>query len=198
LVRPGRRVHVGQRLLFGAGALTAEVLERTSTGERVVRLRAQGGDVAGAVGRLGSVPLPPYIHKPLADGGRYQTVYAREPGSAAAPTAGLHFTPELLAALEARGIETVFVTLHIGLDTFRPIAEESLDQHVMHSEEIEVSAATAARVNAARRAGGRIVAGGTTAGRTLESVAALTPEQGEGELVAPYPGRTGRLLRPSH
>src|SRR5258708_29316062 len=115
------------------------------------------------------MPLPPSIRTPLADAERYQTVYARTPGSAAAPTAGLHFTPELLARLAARGIGTAFVTLHIGLDTFRPIGEEQLDQHVMHSEEIELGAETAARINETRARGGRIVAVGTTAGRPLEA-----------------------------
>ncbi|HST89328.1 MAG TPA: tRNA preQ1(34) S-adenosylmethionine ribosyltransferase-isomerase QueA [Ktedonobacterales bacterium] len=207
LVRPGRRIHSGQRLIFGDGALAAEVLDRTPTAGRIVRLSAADGDVAGAVARIGSVPLPPYIHTPLADAERYQTVYAREPGSAAAPTAGLHFTPELLAALEDAGVETTFVTLHIGLDTFRPIAEENLDTHAMHSEAIELGDAAAARINATRVAGGRIVAVGTTAVRTLEAVAGLTAarrEPGEApdaalvELVEPYAGRTALFIRPGH
>jgi S-adenosylmethionine:tRNA ribosyltransferase-isomerase len=198
LVRPGRRVHAGQQLVFGEGALTAEVGERTAAGGRVVRLAAPDGDVAGALQRLGSVPLPPYISAPLADAERYQTVYARAPGSAAAPTAGLHFTPELLAALEARGMGTAFVTLHIGLDTFRPIAEKTLDEHAMHSEEIEVSPAAAERINATRAAGGRIVAVGTTAVRTLESAAAVAEERGETGPVAPYRGRTSLFIRPGY
>jgi S-adenosylmethionine:tRNA ribosyltransferase-isomerase len=204
LVKPGRRLHEGQRIVFAEGALAAEVGERTPSGGRIVRLSAREGDAAGALARIGSMPLPPYIHTPLRDAERYQTVYAREPGSAAAPTAGLHFTPELLAELERRGIATVFVTLHIGLDTFRPIGEENLDQHAMHSEEIELSAETAARINATRAAGGRIVAVGTTAVRTLEAVAELaevrradgTVEQDE--LVVPYRGRTALFLRPGH
>ncbi|HKB49491.1 MAG TPA: S-adenosylmethionine:tRNA ribosyltransferase-isomerase, partial [Ktedonobacterales bacterium] len=144
------------------------------------------------------------IHTPLADAERYQTVYARTPGSAAAPTAGLHFTPELLARLAARDIGTAFVTLHIGLDTFRPIGEEQLDQHVMHSEEIELGAETAARINETRARGGRIVAVGTTAVRTLEAVAQDTEERrarGEGEgaaVVEPYRGRTALFIRPGH
>jgi S-adenosylmethionine:tRNA ribosyltransferase-isomerase len=203
LVKPGRRLHEGQRIVFGEGALAAEVGERTPSGGRIVRLSARTGDVAGALARIGSMPLPPYIHTPLRDAERYQTVYAREPGSAAAPTAGLHFTPELLAELERRGIATVFVTLHIGLDTFRPIGEENLDQHAMHSEEIELSAETAAHINATRAAGGRIVAVGTTAVRTLEAVAALAAERregstGPGELVVPYRGRTSLFIRPGH
>lgn len=204
LVRPGRRIHEGQRLTFGDGVLVAEVLARTPSGGRVVRLTARDGDVARTLSEVGSMPLPPYIHEPLADAERYQTVYARRPGSAAAPTAGLHFTPELLASLEARGIGTAFVTLHIGLDTFRPIAEDQLDKHEMHSEEIEVDEATAERINATRAAGGRIVAVGTTAVRTLESVAALAEEQRErGEapgdaIVVPYRGRTSVFIQPGY
>jgi len=209
LVRPGRRVHDGQRIAFGGGLLIAEVLSRTASGGRIVRLSTREGTVAEAVARLGSMPLPPYIHAPLADPERYQTVYAREPGSAAAPTAGLHFTSELLAALEARDIGTAFVTLHIGLDTFRPVEKERLDEHTMHSEEIELDAATAARVNSTRVAGGRIVAVGTTAVRVLESVAALTAERqtaerqaagelAQGQVVMPYRGRTALFIRPGH
>ncbi|WIG58258.1 MAG: S-adenosylmethionine:tRNA ribosyltransferase-isomerase [Ktedonobacterales bacterium] len=227
LVRPGKRIHAGQRLIFGDGALLAETLSTTPAGGRIVRLIPRTGSVAEALAAYGAMPLPPYIHEPLADTERYQTVYAREPGSAAAPTAGLHFTPELLAALETQGIGTAFVTLHIGLDTFRPIAEDDLTDHKMHSEEIELTAATAARINSTRAAGGRIVAVGTTAVRTLESVAALTAAQrgqinstgipsaipsdivAEGErdarteadnsaLVMPYRGRTSLFIQPGY
>ncbi|HEX5158066.1 MAG TPA: tRNA preQ1(34) S-adenosylmethionine ribosyltransferase-isomerase QueA [Ktedonobacterales bacterium] len=202
LVRPGRRLRAGQRVLFGDGLLTAEILDRTLSGGRIVHLATREGAVADAIARVGTVPLPPYIHAPLADSERYQTVYARLPGSAAAPTAGLHFTPELLTSLTARGIGLATVTLHIGLDTFRPIDEDDLETHVMHSEEIELDAEAAEKINATR-AGGRIVAVGTTSVRVLESVAALTAEQREhGELtdsdalVAPYRGRTSLFLRP--
>ncbi len=209
LARPGRRVHEGQRIVFGEGALLAHIGERTPSGGRIVRFEARESDVASMLARLGTVPLPPYIHEPLRDAERYQTVYAREPGSAAAPTAGLHFTPELLVELERRGVASTFVTLHIGLDTFRPIEEENLDQHAMHSEEIEMSAATAARINATRAAGGRIVAVGTTAVRTLEAVAAMKPTHQAAErrvdgtstpdeLVIPYRGRTSLFIRPGH
>lgn len=204
LVRPGRRVHEGHRLTFGDGALAAEVCERTPAGGRIVRFTAPDGDVTGALARLGSMPLPPYIHEPLADSERYQTVYAREPGSAAAPTAGLHFTPELLARLERQGVGTAFVTLHIGLDTFRPIGEEDLDKHAMHSEEIEMDAETAARINETRAHDGRVVAVGTTAVRTLEAVGELAAERvAAGELPAgtvamPYRGRTSLFIRPGH
>lgn len=204
LVRPGRRIHEGQRLLFGDGALVAEVGVRTPSGGRIVRLTTQEGSVAGTLERLGRMPLPPYIHTALEDQERYQTVYARQPGSAAAPTAGLHFTPDLLHQIEARGVGIAFVTLHIGLDTFRPIGEENLDTHTMHSEEIELDAATAERINATRSAGGRIVAVGTTAVRTLEAVAALTAEQAsretaqEGMIVSPFRGRTSLFIRPGY
>lgn len=203
LVRPGRRLRAGQRVLFGAGMLTAEILDRTASGGRIVHLVAREGSVADAVAHIGTVPLPPYIHTPLADAERYQTIYARQPGSAAAPTAGLHFTPELLAALSARGIDLATVTLHIGLDTFRPIEEDDLERHVMHSEEIELDAEAAARINATRASGGRIVAVGTTSVRVLESVAALTEErratgslEDASALVMPWCGRTSLFLRP--
>ncbi|HET8907154.1 MAG TPA: tRNA preQ1(34) S-adenosylmethionine ribosyltransferase-isomerase QueA [Ktedonobacterales bacterium] len=203
LVRPGRRLRSGQRLVFGDGILTAEILDRTPSGGRIVHLSARDGTVSEAVRHVGIVPLPPYIHTPLADSERYQTVYAREPGSAAAPTAGLHFTSELLSSLTARGIGLATVTLHIGLDTFRPIEEADLDQHTMHSEEIELDASAAAKINATRREGGRIVAVGTTSVRVLESVAAITAElKQRGEvmdadaLVTPWRGRTSLFLRP--
>jgi S-adenosylmethionine:tRNA ribosyltransferase-isomerase len=150
------------------------------------------------------VPLPPYIRAPLRDAERYQTVYARQPGSAAAPTAGLHFTPELLAQVQDQGVGLAFVTLHIGLDTFRPVEVDQLDEHTMHSEELELDAATAERINATRAAGGRVVAVGTTSVRVLESVAALTAErQAAGELagedvVAPYRGRTSLFIQPGY
>ncbi len=203
LVRPGRRLRAGQRVVFGDGALIAEILDRTPAGGRIAHLIAAEEPVAEAIARVGAVPLPPYIHTPLANAERYQTVYAREPGSAAAPTAGLHFTPELLASLMAQGIGMVTVTLHIGLDTFRPIEETNLDQHVMHSEEIELNAEAAAKINATRAAGGRIVAVGTTSVRVLESVAEITAAmKASGELadpdalVTPWRGRTSLFLRP--
>jgi S-adenosylmethionine:tRNA ribosyltransferase-isomerase len=200
LVRPGRRIHEGGSIIFGEGILTAAVLARTPSGGRLLRLEAQSGDVPRAIEQLGSVPLPPYIHQPLTNTERYQTVYARQPGSAAAPTAGLHFTRELLENLGEQGIGQAFVTLHIGLDTFRPIGEDNLKDHTMHSEEIEVDGETADRINAARAAGGRIIAVGTTAVRTLESVAervAAHPEVGAGTgVVEPFRGRTSLFLRP--
>jgi S-adenosylmethionine:tRNA ribosyltransferase-isomerase len=220
LVRPGRSIRDGLQITFGDGTLRAEVLCRTPSSARIIRLTALDGDVPAAIRQLGTMPLPPYISSPLADAERYQTVYARRPGSAAAPTAGLHFTHPLLRQLQERGIDTAFVTLHIGLDTFRPISVDRLEEHTMHSEEIEIDAETAARINAAHSAGGRIVAVGTTAVRTLESVAELvatggiagevhttgseshaagSPEKsrsGGDDIVAPYLGRTSLFLRP--
>ncbi|HEX8994838.1 MAG TPA: tRNA preQ1(34) S-adenosylmethionine ribosyltransferase-isomerase QueA [Ktedonobacterales bacterium] len=200
LVRPGKRIHAGQRLSFGDGALVAEVLEPTAPGGRVVRLIAREGSVAEAVARVGVTPLPPYIHERLADTERYQTVYAREPGSAAAPTAGLHFTTDLLSRVEAMGVGVTYVTLHIGLDTFRPVEKDDLSDHVMHSEEIEVSEAAAERINATRAAGGRIIAVGTTSVRTLEAVAELAAERdGAGaQVVVPYYGRTRLFITPGY
>jgi S-adenosylmethionine:tRNA ribosyltransferase-isomerase len=200
LVRPGRRIREGQRLLFGDGALEAEVLDRTPSGGRLVRLTARDGDVPAALARTGTMPLPPYIHEPLSDPERYQTVYARVPGSAAAPTAGLHFTPELMADLESKGVDVVYVTLHIGLDTFRPIEESDAATHHIHTEEIELDEPAAERINATRAAGGRIVAVGTTAVRVLESAAATeTMRSGAGgPVVAPYRGRTGLYIVPGH
>jgi S-adenosylmethionine:tRNA ribosyltransferase-isomerase len=201
LVRPGRRIKEGQRLAFGNGDLTAEVLDRTPAGGRIVRLTAAAGEVVATLARVGSVPLPPYIHAPLADPERYQTVYASVPGSAAAPTAGLHFTPALLAELGARGIEIAYVTLHIGLDTFRPVEEDDAAQHHIHTEEIELDESTAARVNATRAAGGRIVAVGTTAVRVLESAAALAAHQeraGDHAVVVPFRGRTSLYIMPGY
>jgi len=198
LVKPGRRVHAGQQLSFGEGALLADVLETTPSGGRVIRLTAREGTVAEAVERIGVTPLPPYIHEPLADAERYQTVYARDPGSAAAPTAGLHFTTELLAQVEAMGVGVAYVTLHIGLDTFRPVEKDDLSEHVMHSEEIELTEATAARINATRASGGRIIAVGTTSVRTLEAVAQLAAEAGAEGVVTPYRGRTRLFITPGY
>lgn len=196
LVRPGRRIREGQELVFGeAGAeaaplLTARVLARTEAGGRIVQFLPTASEpLEATLSRLGTMPLPPYIHTRLADPERYQTVYAREPGSAAAPTAGLHFTPELLARLGAQGVETAFVLLHVGLDTFRPVEVEEISEHKMHSEAIELDAATAAQINAARERGGRIVAVGTTSVRVLESLPETDPVQ-------PYQGRTSLFITP--
>lgn len=193
LVRPGRRLRAGHVVALGAD-LTAEIGPATPAGGRFVRLLAAGRDDPALVGArlhaLGEMPLPPYIHAALADRERYQTVYARDEGSAAAPTAGLHFTPELIARLAAQGIPLVTVSLHVGLDTFRPVEEADLRDHHIHGETIALNAATAAAINATRARGGRIVAVGTTTVRTLESVAA------RGLPLQPFAGRTELYILP--
>ncbi|HIE53345.1 MAG TPA: tRNA preQ1(34) S-adenosylmethionine ribosyltransferase-isomerase QueA [Armatimonadetes bacterium] len=169
LVRPSRRLKPGTRVVFGEGQLVAEALERTSAGWRMRFDPAEA--VRQWLPHLGETPLPPYIKRRLQDPDRYQTVYAAQNGSAAAPTAGLHFTPELLQQLQAQGVVCVFLTLHIGLDTFRPIKAECVEEHSMHSEYYEIPAETAAAINAARTQGKRVVAVGTTCVRALESAA---------------------------
>jgi S-adenosylmethionine:tRNA ribosyltransferase-isomerase len=167
----GRRVREGTRLAFsGPDGTTIEgtVIEVGDEAERVVRFDAP---LSPLLDRVGEVPLPPYIHVPLNDPERYQTVYAREPGSAAAPTAGLHFTPELLIALRKRGILMAYCTLHIGLDTFLPVREEAIEDHKMHTERAILDAEDARLINEAKLAGGRVVAVGTTSVRTLETAA---------------------------
>jgi S-adenosylmethionine:tRNA ribosyltransferase-isomerase len=145
--------------------------------------------------RAGHTPLPPYIHTPLADAGRYQTVYARSPGSAAAPTAGLHFTPPLLQSLQAQGVALAHLTLHVGLDTFAPVTEESPQEHRIHTEWCQLTAEAAAAINQARSQGGRVVAVGTTSVRTLESAAQAAPP---GQAVAPLDGPTGLYILPGY
>ena len=171
LVRPGRRLKAGTRLSFGNGALTAQVLEVCENGNRLVRFQYEGIFLE-TLERLGKMPLPPYIKAELADPERYQTVYSRAVGSAAAPTAGLHFTKELLAQVEAMGVTVCYVTLHVGLGTFRPVKEEEITDHEMHAEYCMISAETAEAINATKRAGGRVICVGTTSCRTIESWAA--------------------------
>ena len=171
LTRPGRKTPVGTKLYFGDGKLSGEVVEAVSDGNKRIRFSYEGIFLE-VLERLGRVPLPPYIKAELNDPERYQTVYARSPGSAAAPTAGLHFTPELLRQLQEKGVELCYVTLHVGLGTFRPVKEEEIEGHEMHSEFCIIPAETAERINAAKREGRRIVSVGTTSCRTLEAVAA--------------------------
>ena len=177
LVRPGRRMPVGARLRFGEGdgAVWGEVVDRTPAGTRWFRFSDEA-----ALLRLGHAPLPPYIRETPADPERYQTVYARTPGSAAAPTAGLHFTPDLMARLERQGVGMAFITLHIGLDTFRPVREDDPTAHPIHREAFEVPEATARRINETKALGGRVVAVGTTAVRTLEQAARWSSGGGKG------------------
>lgn len=170
LVRPGKKLQVGARINF-SDELSCEVIEHTDFGGRVVRFKYEG-IFEEILDRLGETPLPPYITAPLEDKERYQTVYNRERGSAAAPTAGLHFTKELLAKIKELGCEEVFVTLHVGLGTFRPVSEENIEDHKMHKEFYTVSQEAADAINKAKAEGRRIIAVGTTAVRTLESAGA--------------------------
>jgi S-adenosylmethionine:tRNA ribosyltransferase-isomerase len=173
LVRPGRKIGMGERLFFGnEDELQAEVVDRGSFGERRIRF-CPAGDFFGLVERLGHVPLPPYIDRPdrPGDRDRYQTVYACECGSVAAPTAGLHFTPEILARIRGRGIETTEITLHVGLGTFQPVRVDRVEDHKLHRESYEISTQAAAKINHAVDARRRLVAVGTTTVRTLEYAA---------------------------
>ena len=171
LARPGRRARVGTVIIFGGGVLRATVTEVLDDGNRVVKFcyDKKGYTLNALLDEIGTMPLPPYITERLADGSRYQTVYAKEEGSAAAPTAGLHFTDELLNEIKAKGIKVVPVMLHVGLGTFRPVKAERIDEHHMHTEFFSVSEEAADTINACRKAGGRVICVGTTSCRTLES-----------------------------
>lgn len=172
LVRPGRKLRPGQRITFGDGALlTATVEEELQSGNRIVRFHYEGIFLE-ILEQLGRMPLPPYIKAELNDPERYQTVYSREVGSAAAPTAGLHFTKELLDRIAAMGVRLAYVTLHVGLGTFRPVKEENITDHEMHSEFCMISQETADMINETKRGGGRVICVGTTSCRTIESWAA--------------------------
>lgn len=191
LVRPGRRVPAGSRVAFGQGGLRAVVLDRTEAGGRLLRFEP-AGELDRRLGELGQMPLPPYIRAPLCDPERYQTVYARQEGSAAAPTAGLHFTPALLRQVADHGVQVAYLTLHVGLGTFRPVQVERIEEHTMHAEYYAVPEATAAAVNKARRDGRRVVAVGTTVARTLEAAA------GDDGAVRAGEGRTDLFIYPGY
>lgn len=170
LSRPGRKTKPGQEIIFGSGELTATVQSVAEGGNRIVKFQYKGVFLE-VLERLGKMPLPPYIKEELKDAERYQTVYSKELGSAAAPTAGLHFTKELLKEIEEMGVNICFVTLHVGLGTFRPVKAENIEEHEMHSEFCMVPADTAKTINETKRSGGRVIAVGTTSCRTLESFA---------------------------
>lgn len=197
LVRPGKRLKPGAVILFGDGQLKATIEEESEMGERIIRFE-YSGIFNELLDRLGHMPLPPYIKEQLDDPDRYQTVYAKHRGSAAAPTAGLHFTNELLAEIEAIGVNLAYITLHVGLGTFRPVSVDRIEEHTMHAEYFEVSEATAAILRKTKQEGGRIIAVGTTSTRTLESIAA----QQQGKIAACsgwtdifiYPGYTFQLV----
>ena len=171
LVRPGKKLHTGAKISFGDGALTAQVVGEVEGGNRLVRFDYEGIFLE-TLERLGKMPLPPYIKEELEDGERYQTVYSRVTGSAAAPTAGLHFTRELLEQLQTMGVKLCYVTLHVGLGTFRPVKVEDLEDHEMHSEYCIVPQETADIINQTKSGGGRVICVGTTSCRTIESWAA--------------------------
>ena len=188
LTRPGKKTKVGQRVIY-SDELQGVVTDVLEGGIRVIRFE-YNGVFAEILDRVGLMPLPPYITEKLADKNRYQTVYAKTDGSAAAPTAGLHFTPELLKKAEEKGVEIVRVLLHVGLGTFRPVKEDDLKNHIMHAEYIKVTQEAADRINAVHARGGRVIAVGTTSVRTLETA---TDESG---IIHPYEGDTSIFIHP--
>lgn len=196
LVRPGKKCRPGTRLSFGDGLLKAEVLETVEEGNRLIRFEYEG-IWEEVLDRLGEMPLPPYITHKLQDKTRYQTVYAKYEGSAAAPTAGLHFTKELLAELQEKGIKIAYVTLHVGLGTFRPVKEENVLDHHMHSEWYQVSPESAQLINETKKAGGRVICVGTTSCRTVESAAdenGMVQDGSDNTQIFIYPGYRFKVL----
>lgn len=191
LCKPGRKAREGARFVFGGGLLTAEVAEVRDDGNRVVDFECDENFFA-TLDKIGQMPLPPYITAELQDKERYQTVYSHELGSAAAPTAGLHFTDELMERIRQKGVKIAYVTLHVGLGTFRPVKVDDVTQHKMHSEHYEVPAETANLIRETKRSGGRVIAIGTTSCRTLESVAT---QYGE---VIPCEGFTDIFIYPGY
>ena len=190
LMRPGKKGKIGVKMTVN-DELSFTVKDVTDSGERIVEVAYEGA-FEDVLSRVGTMPLPPYIKEKLADQSRYNTVYSKVDGSAAAPTAGLHFTPELLKKLEEKGVERAEVLLHVGLGTFRPVSEEIITDHKMHSEFYEINAEAAEKINRAKREGRRVIAVGTTSVRTLESVA------DENGLVRPCSGNTEIFLYPPY
>lgn len=168
LTKPGRKTRTGEEILFGESDLKATVIDEVEDGKRILEF-AYTGLFLEILDKLGQMPLPPYIHERLENPERYQTVYSKNLGSAAAPTAGLHFTADLLEKIQSKGIETAFVTLHVGLGTFRPVKSESIEDHIMHSEYYEITNNTQQKIIDAKKRGNRVIAVGTTSCRTLES-----------------------------
>lgn len=192
LAKPAKRLRVGTKVSFGDGRLIATVTKELEHGGRIVEF-SYDGIFLEVLESLGEMPLPPYIHEKLEDRDRYQTVYAKENGSAAAPTAGLHFTKELLEKIETKGVKLVYLTLHVGLGTFRPVSVDNLDEHEMHSEFYQLSKEAADTLNAVKESGGRIVAVGTTSIRTLETIGSKF----NGELKADS-GWTNIFIKPGY
>lgn len=191
LCRPGRKTRQGTRIVFGDGELEGEIIDIVQDGNRLVKF-SFAGVFLEVLDRLGNMPLPPYITEKLEDSERYQTVYSKTPGSAAAPTAGLHFTEGLLKEIDQNGVKVAFLTLHVGLGTFRPVKEESVEKHIMHSEFFTLSKETTETINETRREGGRVIAVGTTSCRTLES------QSGEDGLLRPGSGWTDIFIYPGY
>ena len=195
LVKPGKRARIGHRMVFGEGMLTGEVVDMVEEGNRIIRFtydKEKYENIYNILHEIGLMPLPPYITEQLKDNSRYQTVYAKTEGSAAAPTAGLHFTPELLAELEARGVAIAPVMLHVGLGTFRPVKEDAITDHVMHTEFFSVPEASAKVINERRAKGGRVICVGTTSCRTIESASLPSGE------VQAMSGDTGIFIYPGY
>lgn len=191
LVRPGKKAKIGKKFIFGDGLLEGEVTDIVEEGNRLVTFSVGGADIYQILEKIGNMPLPPYITEKLTDNSRYQTVYAKTEGSAAAPTAGLHFTEELLDKIRAKGTAIVPVMLHVGLGTFRPVKESNVNDHVMHTEYFSISRESAEEINRRRAAGGRVIAVGTTSCRVLESVAdenGLLREMADDTGIFIYPG----------
>lgn len=191
LVKPGKKARPGAKVIFGDGELEGNVLSTGEDGTRIVEFEYEG-IFEEILDKLGEMPLPPYIKEKLEDKERYQTVYSKKEGSAAAPTAGLHFTKELLQKIENKGIKIVYLTLHVGLGTFRPVKEENIEDHHMHSEYFELSKEAAKIINNTKKSGGRVIAVGTTSTRTLESIWA------QENLVVPKSGWTDIFIYPGY
>lgn len=197
LVRPGKKAKIGKRFLFGDGLLTGEITDIVEEGNRLVTLSVGGADIYQILEKIGNMPLPPYITEKLTDNSRYQTVYAKTEGSAAAPTAGLHFTEELLDRIRKKGTAIVPVMLHVGLGTFRPVKESNVNDHVMHTEYFSISKESADEINRRRAAGGRVIAVGTTSCRVLESVSdenGLLREMADDTGIFIYPGYRFKIV----
>jgi len=195
LVKPGKRARLGSRSVFGGGILMGEVIDLVEEGNRIIRFtydKEKYENIYEVLNIIGLMPLPPYITEQLSDNSRYQTVYAREEGSAAAPTAGLHFTPELLEKIKAKGVKIAPVMLHVGLGTFRPVKADRIDEHVMHSEFFSVSKESADLINDCKAKGGRLICVGTTSCRTIESVAR------EDGTIPAMSGDTGIFIYPGY
>ena len=191
IVRPGNKLHIGTKVIFGDGLLKAEILEIMPGGTRKVKF-TYDGIFNEILDKIGLMPLPPYIHEELKDNDRYQTVYAKYEGSAAAPTAGLHFTPELLKKIEEKGIKIANVTLHVGIGTFRPVKDENVEEHQMHTEHFYIKQEDVDKINETKKAGKRVVAVGTTSCRVLETIA------DENGMVKETEGDTGIYIYPGY